>query len=449
MTAQPLAFDAVSGSVGSSGSGAGPAPAARQRILVVCATEWERTAIAAPDLQRQYEFLHCCDELYESLGLRRALRFNVHRYLDGISAAHRDRGITGILGTGDYPGCIFGAYIAEGLGLPGPRTRDIVLLSHKYYSCELQQRLVPEATPPFRVLDARSAEAAAALGFPLFVKPIKGTMSIRAQMVHSPPELRRALSLSLGEQLRRWVLLRPFSQLLRSYFSQPVSAHAFIGEGPLRGQQVTVDGFVQGGRVTVMGIVDSIMYPGTMSFRRFEYPSALPDSVQERMVDITTRLMEGSGFDNSCFNLELFYDQERDALSIIEINPRMSYQFSDLFARVDGKSSFAVQLALATGQPVHWPRGGGADRVAASFVMRRFTDARVLRVPQARELAAVEREVPGALVKILCAPGERLSDHDQDVGSYRYCIVNLAAPSREQLHARYAVVEKLLPFGFT
>jgi glycolate oxidase len=30
------------------------------------------------------------------------------------------------------------------------------------------------------------------------------------------------------------------------------------------------------GRATVMGIVDSVMYPGTMSFQRFEYPSALP-----------------------------------------------------------------------------------------------------------------------------------------------------------------------------
>ena len=126
----------------------------------------------------------------------------------------------------------------------------------------------------------------------------------------------------------------------------------------------------------------------------------------------------------------------------------MAGQFSDLYERVDGKSSFAVQLALATGQPVHWPRGSGADRVAASFVMRRFTDARVLKVPQAAELAAVAREVPGALIKILCAPGERLSDHDQDVGSYRYCIVNLAAPSRELLHARYAVIEKLLQFRF-
>ena len=107
-----------------------------------------------------------------------------------------------------------------------------------------------------------------------------------------------------------------------------------------------------------------------------------------------------------------------------------------------------MQLQLATGQKVHWPRGSGADRVAASFVMRRFSDARVVAIPQAAALAEVERQVPGALIKILCAPGERLSDHDQDVGSYRYCIVNLAAPTREQLYARFARVEELLQFRF-
>ena len=63
-------------------------------------------------------------------------------------------------------------------------------------------------------------------------------------------------------------------------------------------------------------------------------------------------------------------------------------------------------------------------------------------------LAAIAERVPGAHIKVLCAKGERLSDHDQDVGSYRYCITNLAAPSREELHARYAVVEQLLPFRF-
>ncbi len=423
--------------------------AMRPRILVVCPTDWERTAVASPQLQAKYEFIFCCEELYDSIGLWKALRFDVRHYLQDIIAAHRNSGISGVLGTGDYPGCMFGAFIAEHLQLPSPRTCDTLFLSHKYYSRQMQRRLVPEATPAFEVLDPRFVRQPKTLSYPFFVKPIKGTMSIRAQMVHDPRQLRRALSFSLRERVRGWVLLRPFSQLLRLYKRRPVPARAFIAESPLQGHQVTVDGFVQDGRVTVMGIVDSIMYSGTMSFRRFEYPSALPQSVLSRMAEIAVRLMSGVGFDHSCFNIEMFYDPASDAVSIIEINPRMSYQFSDLFERVDGMSSFAVQLALATGTRIHFPQGEGPERVAASFVMRRFSDAKVLAAPSDADILGVERRFPGTHVKILCKEGEYLSEQDQDVGSYRYCIVNMAAQSREALHANYAELERLLPFRFS
>ena len=418
------------------------------RILVVCATSWERAATCTPALQAQYEFLFCADELYRVISLWSALRFDVHRYLDGLVTTYRDRGITGILGTGDYPGCLFSAYLAEHLGLPAPQARDTVLLSHKYYSRQIQRQLVPEATPEFAIVDPRAVQEPQNLRYPFFVKPVKGTMSIGAQLVRDRTELRLALRSSARAALSNWIWLRPYAQLLAAYQAAPVPVRCFIAEAPLRGQQVTVDGFVQNGRVTIMGIVDSIMYPGTTSFQRFEYPSALTDSVQARMTELTTRLMGGCGFDHSCFNVELFYDAERDAISIIEINPRMSYQFSDLFARVDGMSSFAVQLALATGQRVHWPRGGGPDQVAASFVLRRFTDARVVATPEPADVVEIERRFPGAHVVILCAPGQRLSERDQDIGSYRYCIINLAAPSRDTLHARFAEVEALLPFRF-
>lgn len=404
--------------------------------------------MSAKPLSDQYEFIHCCQELYDSIGLWRALRFDVHRYLQSVIARYAGRGLSGVLATGDYPGCMFGAYIAEHLGLPSPRARDTVLLSHKYYSRMIQRRLVPHATPHFEAVDPLAPSEPAALRYPFFVKPVKGTMSIRAQMVHSRKDLRRALSFSRSERIRGWVLLRPFSQLLHAYERRPVPARSFIAEEPLCGQQVTVDGFVQGGRATVMGITDSIMYPGTMSFRRFEYPSALPQDVQARMTAIAIRVMEGAGFDHSCFNIEMFYDSDRDTVSIIEINPRMSYQFSDLFERVDGLSSFAVQLRLATGQRVEWKPGRGADRAAASFVMRRFSDAKVLAVPQPQQIKQVEARFPGTCVQVLCSPGELLSDHDQDVGSYRYCIVNMAAPSAAELHRRFDEAEKMLPFSF-
>lgn len=423
----------------------------RPRILVVCPTDWERAAIAAAPLCDRYEFVICCEELYDSIGLWRALRFDVFDYLRGVVRRFRDAGIAGVLGTGDYPGCMFGAFIAGELGLPAPRARDAVLLSHKYYSRQHQRRTVPEATPAFALVDPRAPREPETLEYPFFVKPVKGTMSIRAQMVHDRGELTQALVLTPRERLQGWVVLRPYAQLLRAYAPEPAPLRMFIAEAPLRGRQVTVDGFVQGGVVTVMGIVDSIMYPGTMSFHRFEYPSALPAAVQARMVAIATRLMEGAapGFDHSCFNIEMFHDEATDALSIIEINPRMSYQFSDLFERVDGMSSFAAQLMLATGVPVAWPRGAGPEGAAVSLVMRRFADARVLSVPTRAEIDAVERRFPGTQVRLLCSVGDRLSGHAQDVGSYRYCIVNAAAGSHAQLRARCEALTEMLPFVFS
>jgi len=420
----------------------------KPKILVVCPTDWEKDELRRPTVQAAFDFQICGEELYESISFDNARDFEVRSYLMGIVDSYRPQGVSGVLGTGDYPGCMFSAFVAEQLGLPGPAPREVVLLSHKYYSRLKQRALVPDATPSFELVDSCRPERPPSLDFPFFVKPVKGTMSIRAQMVDSQEDLERAVNLTPEELLRYGAVLHPYAQLLDHYEDDPVPIHYFIAEAPLRGVQVTVDGFVQDGVSTVMGITDSIMYPGTISFERFEYPSSLPDGVQARMVQLANRLMPGVGFDHSCYNIELFYDPNQDTISIIEINPRMSYQFADLFERVDGMSSFAVQLALATGKQVHWPRGQGAYKVAASFVMRRFADAKVLSVPSAEAQALVQERFPAAHLEVLCAAGDRLSDHDQDVGSFRYCIVNLAAQSKSELYDHYAELQQLLRFEF-
>jgi biotin carboxylase len=337
------------------------------------------------------------------------------------------------------------ALVSERLGLPGSPPREITLLSHKIYSRELQRRLVPEATAAFAPLDPARPEVAA---FPVFVKPVKGTMSIRAQLVRNREELAAAVRFTWKQRIRARLLLRPYQQLLDRYSDGRVPSHHFVAEEPLQGEQVTVDGFVQHGRVTIMGVVDSVMYPGTMSFERFEYPSRLPPEVKTRMGELVTRLIEGSGLESTCFNVELFHDRRTDRLHVIEINPRMSYQFGDLYERVDGTHTYEVQLALAVGEPAPWQAGAGVEGTAASFVMRRFTDAKVLSVPSPELIAEAHARFPGASVKPHCLAGEQLSNNDQDVGSFRYCIVNLGAKNTLALHASYAQLRALIPFEF-
>jgi hypothetical protein len=421
----------------------------RPRVLVLCPGAWDRRALGAR-FDARYSLLYDGAHLVESPSLLDALRFNVFRWVDLTARSFRDRGLSGVVGTGDYPGCMLASLVAERLGLPAPAPEVVVRLSHKYYSRRSQARIEPSATPAFEPFDPLSAlRGLRRLKFPFFVKPVKGTMSIRAQKVRNADELSRAVRFSARERIEKRLLLRPYQDLLERYTEADVPSWHFIGEELLSGVQVTVDGFVERGKAVVMGIVDSIMYPGTISFQRFEYPSTLPDPVQIRMRDVARRLMEGSGFDHACFNIEMFYDAGPDKVSIIEVNPRMSYQFADLYERVDGTNTYEAQLALAAGQRAPFQARQGRDGAAASFVMRRFSDAKVLRVPSVKEIHAVGERFPGTHVLVLCAPGERLSHHDQDVGSYRYCIVNMGAATREELLSNYAAVERMLPFAFS
>ena len=415
---------------------------------MLCPGPWDREALARPAIASRHEVVTAGEDLAVGLTTLRAVAFSVHRWIDRTAGRFASQGIEGVIGTGDYPGCMLAAAVAERLALPSAGLRAVVLLSHKVYSREIQRALVPEATPDFEPLNPFAGRDPVRLGFPYFLKPVKGTMSIRAQMVRSVQDRRRALRFGWRDGIGKFLLLRPYQQLLDRASDGRVPAHWFIAEAPLHGDQVTVDGFVQGGAVTVMGVVDSVFYEGTQSFRRFDYPSRLPPAVQARMADLVVTLMAGSGLDNSCFNVELFHEPSTGALHVIEINPRMSYQFADLFERIDGAHTYDLQMAMALGEPARFVRGGGAGRAAASFVMRRFADARVVSVPSATDLATVRARFPDAVVKILCAPGERLARLDQDVGSYRYAIVNMSAGSVEQLHADWAEMERLLPFAF-
>jgi hypothetical protein len=49
-------------------------------------------------------------------------------------------------------------------------------------------------------------------------------------------------------------------------------------------------------------------------------------------------------------------------------------------------------------------------------------------------------------VRVLCLPGRRISDEQQDRTSYRYGLVNLGAGSIEQLNAAFAEAKAGLTF---
>ena len=382
-----------------------------------------------------------------------------------VDRAEREHGATGAAGraaldgvasSSDYPGAIVAGELARRLGLPGARPEALIRAGHKWYSRLAQRLSVPEATPRFALLDparpdaAADAVAQAGLDFPCWVKPVKGAFSVMARRVADADDLRRFLAQPAAARfLDTWVPL--FDRLLRGLTALEVGGRHFLAEELLSGRQVTVEGCVQRGAVSIFGVVDSLVDERTGSFTRFEYPSALPSAVQARMGDVAARAVAGLGLDDTLFNVELFWDESRDRVTIIEVNPRIAGQFGDLYLKVDGTSSYEHLLAVAAGEPVRLPpRGGGRFAVAASVPLRVFEPVRVLAAPGARELEALRAAQPDVLVWVEARAGQSLTDFTsfQDGSSHRYAVVNLAGASRADLACEQAEVERRLGFQF-
>ena len=187
----------------------------------------------------------------------------------------------------------------------------------------------------------------------------------------------------------------------------------------MAGDEVTLEGFVHEGEVTVIGVTDSVKYPGTNSFERFEYPSALPAARLEELSELAEVLVPAHGLDACFFNIE-FFVPESGPVQIVELNPRIASQFSPLVEAVHGRPTYDVLFALACGEDPGWD--GSAPRgVAISYVVRVFDDALVEAVPE-----------PQDDLEILVRPGLRLSEQGtNDTASYRLAIFTEWGETRE------------------
>jgi biotin carboxylase len=351
-----------------------------------------------------------------------------------ILSETKETDLAAVVSTDDYPGSALAAILAKELGLPGPEPRVVLLCQHKYLSRLAQSRIVSEAVPPFVLVDvAEDAPLPGQIFFPAFVKPVKSFFSIGAQRMDRAAEL--------VEAKRHWLRLDefflPLDRMLERHAGVSIGTARLVAEGLLKGKQVTVEGYAFGGEVNILGVVDSIFFPGTLAFSRFDYPSSLPETVQDRMGEIASRLMSGLGFDNGLFNIEMMYDAEEDRTGIIEINPRMASQFADLYEKVDGTNSYEVLLEIGMGRRPRPRRRQGPFRFASSIVLRTFEDCLVRAVPAEKELEKLAVLYPDARIEVHARQGRNLSDELQDGTSFRYGIVNLGGSDLEDVLARF------------
>ncbi len=173
-----------------------------------------------------------------------------------------------------------------------------------------------------------------------------------------------------------------------------------LAEETISGRQLTIEGYRYRGQTHILGVVDSVTHQDSPSFLRFQYPASVPERVSERMADVADRVIAQVGLEHATFNIEFFWDEDTDALWVLEVNPRHSQSHAELFEQVDGAPNHLAMLRLALGRDPKMPRGQGPYRIAAKWFLRHWNDGIVRRHPSAQEIEKVQRDIPGVTVDV-------------------------------------------------
>ncbi|MEQ1877804.1 MAG: ATP-grasp domain-containing protein [Bdellovibrionia bacterium] len=420
----------------------------KKRILVLQPTHWDQMELDKLVEREAYELVYEAETSRGNLWSGVYSLINPFRWADWMKGKMTAKKIDAVIGMDDHPAATLAALLAERMGLKGTPPESILTLGNKYESRKIQAKVVPEAAPKFALVDPKNFDPKnPPLPYPFFLKPVHASTSYNARMIRNEEAFTEALKGSWLKNSLFRMYNRHFDFLTNHLMSEPVTSNHYIAEEPLKGVQITVDGFMHDGKAKILGVVDSVMYPGTTSFESFQYPSNLPEDVQRRMGEIAQRFVEGSTLNNTVFNIEMFYDKELNRISIIEINPRMSMQFSDMHEKVDGVGLYQIQAELATGKRPSFTGRNGQYKVAASFVAREFKgDTVVKSVPDAVAAERALAEHPDARVHFFASKGlERLDNLVfEDPESKLVSYVNIGGESRSSLRRAYErLVEKM------
>lgn len=345
-------------------------------------------------------------------------------------------------------GALLAAMVAEQAGLPGTAPEAVLAIQHKLHARRVLEDVAPEANLGYTLLEAEyGGPLPPDLPLPAYVKPVKAAFSVLARQVDTRADLMAHTRFGWREA---WVirhLVEPFDRVCRQRLPAAGSAHRMLLETPVSPQtpQYNLDGWVHRGEVHLLGVVDALMYPGTQAFMRWQLPSRLPMKVQQRALDVARRFLKAVGFTHGFFNMEFFFEPSTSQLSVIEFNPRLASQFSDLYQRTTGRDPHAMSLALGCGRdPRDVPASPPTAGVAASLVYRTFPGEPLPRLPDAAGQRALAVRFPDALLFTYPRSGHGLQRDFKWLGSWRHGIVHLEGRDETVLRERAERASALL-----
>ena len=406
------------------------------RTLLLFNYDWDQTGFAR--CANNFRFDSIGFDLFSFPSNARLVWFDLQRFVDRLERRARRAGWQAVLSNHEQFGALAAALLAERMGWPGTPVSAVLACQHKLYARQVLQRVCPEANLAFSALDAAYGEPVPeGLSYPQFVKPVKAAFSVLAGTVKNRLELSAHTRFGAWEL---WVirhLVEPFEKIVRQRLPQAGTAHRMLLEQRVTGVQYNMDGYVFDAEVHEIGILQAVMYPGTEAFMRFDYPSSLAAPVHAQAMAVARKFLAAIGFTHGMFNMEFFHDPASGKLTVIEFNPRMAPQFSDLYLRVDGLDLHAMALELAWGRnPGRLPRQQSVAGAASSFVYRVFNADTPFTLPQPAQRTAFAKAFPDGMLLEFPKPRGSMARDFKWLGSYRYAIIHLGGADKTDLRRR-------------
>lgn len=378
--------------------------------------------------------------------------------MERIMAEARDtlskaEAVDAIIGHWDFPTTSMLPILRREYGLRSPTLESVLYCEHKYWNRLAGEQAIPECTPDFQGLDPYSDDPVGDLDmeYPFWLKPSVSFSSYLGFRIENEEQYLEAMK-TIREHI--WIFAEPFQHILdhsenRKALPDVGSGSTCIAEAIIGGRLCTLEGYVFDGETHVYAIVDSLRTSNNVSFFSYQYPSQLPEGIQNRMKNHADTILKHIGMDNSPFNMEFFWDEHADKLWLLEINPRISKSHCPIFRIATGSSHHEVAIDIALGRRPDFPRPEGSYPMAGKFMPRVFGDTVVTRVPAPEEIEALQRMYPELLVDIAVEEGMQLSDlRGQDSYSFEIADVFIGGEDEATLHAKFRSIMEVLNFQF-
>jgi len=398
---------------------------------------------------------YCFHELFQYSEVKTGKEFPVKFLYEGaVERLQKYPGsVDAIVGYWDFPVSTMLPILCQAFDLPSPSFEAVLKCEHKYWSRLEQRQVIPKYIPDFCAVDPfrDDYQQQITLNYPFWLKPVKAVLSHLGFMVRNDSELEMAIG-EIRKKIQTFA--KPFNYLLQ-FASLPneVAAvdgyHCIAEEIISHGQQCTLEGYVFDGKLHIYGAVDSIREgEHSSSFSRYQYPSSIPQAIQDKMITVSERFFSYIEFNNGPFNIEYYWEKETDHIWLLEINTRISKSHCPLFRNVDGMSHHLVMLELALGKEPIFPHRQGLYRYAAKFMWRIHADALVNSVPTFQEVQSVIQRIAGTEIQLHVREGMRLSELNyQDSYSYEVATVFIGGDTEQELLQKYSDVQQALPLG--